>query len=79
MVRVRTGSGQAERYGEPGVLLLGDAAHPVTPAGGQGANLSVNDAACLAQLLLEAHPDVPAEYERLRRPASASSRRSSRG
>ena len=77
--RVRTGYGHAERYGIPGVFLLGDAAHPVTPAGGQGANLSVNDAASLAELLLGAHPRPLEEYERQRRPAAERSLRLSRG
>jgi len=36
--------GHAARYGGPGAILIGDAVHPVSPAGGQGANMSVADA-----------------------------------
>ena len=57
--------GHAARYTAPGAVLLGDAAHPVTPAGGQGANMSIHDAASLA-----AHWEEPEEYEKRRRPAN---------
>jgi 2-polyprenyl-6-methoxyphenol hydroxylase-like FAD-dependent oxidoreductase len=80
LVRVRTGFGNAERYGIPGVFLIGDAAHPVTPAGGQGANLSVNDAAALGEILLGGGVTDPlGEYERRRRAAAERSLRLSRG
>ena len=45
--------GHAPRYVSDGAALLGDAAHPVTPAGGQGANMSVSDAMALADVALE--------------------------
>lgn len=68
--------GIASRYVADGVALLGDAAHPVTPAGGQGANSSVADAAVLADVAGEALRDHDcsatrlSRYETLRRPAN---------
>lgn len=62
--------GHAERYGAPGALLMGDAAHSVSPAGGQGANMSIADAVVLAELILSNTPDLVATYERRRRPAN---------
>ncbi len=72
-VRVRRPWGHAPRYGCDGALLLGDAAHPVSPAGGQGANMSVADACALAEILLSNHPRPLLDYERRRRPANARS------
>ena len=56
--------------------LVGDAAHEISPIGGQGMNLGWLDAAELAPLLLSrlAHRDVARElqcFERLRRQAAA--------
>ena len=71
--------GHASRYVGEGIALLGDAAHPVTPAGGQGANMSVADATALAVVALEAlrSGDCSARrlaaYEAARRPANARS------
>jgi len=79
MVRVRIAYGHAPRYGSPGVFLIGDAAHPVTPAGGQGANLAIADAAALATLLLRDPENALSDYEALRRPAAQRSLRFSRG
>lgn len=53
-----------------GAILIGDAAHPVSPAGGQGANMSVADACVLAELAPRGEPDLLAEHERRRRPVN---------
>ncbi len=73
--------GHATRYLEDGAALLGDAAHPVTPVGGQGANMSVADALVLAEVVHEGlvRGDCSAErlqrYETIRRPANERSLR----
>jgi len=65
--RVRRPWGHAERYGVDGALILGDAAHPVSPAGGQGASAAVTDARALAEILLSGERDPVATFERRRR------------
>jgi 2-polyprenyl-6-methoxyphenol hydroxylase-like FAD-dependent oxidoreductase len=65
--RFQIGYGRTPCFGCAGALLLGDAAHPVTPAGGQGANLSVADALVIAEAALERPAQLLAEYERRRR------------
>ncbi|MGQ0835058.1 MAG: FAD-dependent oxidoreductase [Gammaproteobacteria bacterium] len=72
-VRIRRPWGHAPRYGGEGAVLMGDAAHPVSPAGGQGANMSIADACVLAELALGNHRNLLGEYERRRRPANARS------
>jgi 2-polyprenyl-6-methoxyphenol hydroxylase-like FAD-dependent oxidoreductase len=55
------------------VTLLGDAAHPMSPAVGQGASLAVEDAVVLAKCLRD-HDDVTealAEYSAVRAPRAA--------
>lgn len=42
------------RWHEPGVLLLGDAAHPMSPVGGQGLNIALRDALVAANHLVPA-------------------------
>ena len=69
-VSIRRGWGHVPRYGVDGAILIGDAAHPVTPVGGQGANMSVADALTLAQLALGNEATLLEEYERRRRPAN---------
>jgi 6-methylpretetramide 4-monooxygenase len=76
--RVRRPWGHAPRYGAAGAFLMGDAAHPVSPAGGQGANMSIADARVLAQLILNGRSDVLTTYERRRRPANGRSMRFTR-
>lgn len=50
-------------------VLLGDAAHAMTPDLGQGANQALEDAVTLARLLrMRPVDDALAEYDRLRRP-----------
>ncbi len=71
--------GHASRYVADGAALLGDAAHPVTPVGGQGANMSVADAMALGETILEAFRknDFSAaqlgRYEAERRPGNGRS------
>src|SRR5437899_4279564 len=72
-VRIRRPWDHAPRYGGEGAFLIGDAAHPVSPAGGQGANMSVADACVLAELALRGSRDLLVEYERRRRPANGRS------
>ena len=73
--------GHAQRYVADGAALLGDAAHPVTPAGGQGANMSAADAAVLTEVADAAlargdcGADALRSYESIRRPANERSLR----
>lgn len=72
--RIARPFGHAESYVADGAALIGDAAHPMTPAGGQGANASIWDALSLADVADAAlrTGDVSRDrllpYERLRRP-----------
>ncbi|KAK9778526.1 hypothetical protein SCAR479_04548 [Seiridium cardinale] len=62
-----TPSGVPEWPNEPRVTVIGDAAHPMTPAGGIGANTAVRDSALLGSLLREAggyKEGVTAAYEK---------------
>src|SRR6516162_10426133 len=43
--------GRLETWTAPGVLLLGDAAHPMAPNGGQGINMALRDALVAANHL----------------------------
>jgi 2-polyprenylphenol 6-hydroxylase len=66
----------AKRYVEPGLALIGDAAHTIHPLAGQGVNLGFLDAAVLAEVLMHAleRGESPADirvlsrYERRRMP-----------
>jgi 2-polyprenyl-6-methoxyphenol hydroxylase-like FAD-dependent oxidoreductase len=79
MQRIPLGWGRTPRFGVPGALLMGDAAHPVTPAGGQGANAAVADALVLAEVALERPPQLLSEYAQRRYPATQRSLSLSRG
>jgi 2-polyprenyl-6-methoxyphenol hydroxylase-like FAD-dependent oxidoreductase len=76
--RVRRPWGHAARYGTAGALLMGDAAHPVSPAGGQGANMSVADGRSIAELVLAGRYDLMEAYQRRRRAANERSMRFTR-
>jgi 2-polyprenyl-6-methoxyphenol hydroxylase-like FAD-dependent oxidoreductase len=65
--------GHATRYGIPGAVLLGDAAHPVTPAGGQGANMAIADAVALADCIKANPTDFLTAYQHRRRKANDAS------
>ncbi len=69
---------RTDRWSEPGLLLIGDAAHVISPVGGNGINFAVVDAAEAANRLAgpltaaAVDPDAvdaaTAEVERVRRP-----------
>jgi 2-polyprenyl-6-methoxyphenol hydroxylase-like FAD-dependent oxidoreductase len=71
---VRRPFGHAGNYVASGAAIVGDAVHPVSPAGGQGANAAIWDALALAKVAHEAltADDLSRErlsqYEMLRRP-----------
>lgn len=52
-----------ERWHRPGLLCVGDAAHAMSPAGGVGINLAIQDAVATARILgaILARGDTPAE------------------
>lgn len=71
-----------DRWTTARIALLGDAAHPMTPFGGQGANQAIQDGAELARQLAEARDgDVAAalrRYQAVRTEQTAEIQRSAR-
>lgn len=62
---------RCSQLGAPNVLMVGDAAHAVTPVFGQGANSSLESAAVLGSALRACQGDlsaVPAKFDALRKP-----------
>jgi 2-polyprenyl-6-methoxyphenol hydroxylase-like FAD-dependent oxidoreductase len=55
-LRVSVQVGLAERWHQPGLLLLGDAAHPMSPVRAQGINMALRDSLVAASLLSGAEP-----------------------
>jgi 2-polyprenyl-6-methoxyphenol hydroxylase-like FAD-dependent oxidoreductase len=70
LIRVRLAWGHADRYGTDGAVLIGDAAHAVTPAGGQGANMAIADARVLAEIVRAGETQLVQQYESRRRAAN---------
>jgi 2-polyprenyl-6-methoxyphenol hydroxylase-like FAD-dependent oxidoreductase len=68
--------GLVDRWRSGRIFLAGDAAHVHSPAGGQGMNISMQDARLLGDLLVDVikgeKPDASLDdYERVRRPIAA--------
>ena len=78
-VRIRRLWGHVQQYGRDGAILMGDAAHPVSPAGGQGTNMSIADARALADAAFHDPSHLLEVYERRRREANERSLRFTRG
>ena len=57
--------GRLRRWWSPGVLCLGDAAHAMSPVGGVGINLAVQDAVATARLLAPALSGGPPTHAQL--------------
>lgn len=77
--RLRRPYGHASTYVADGAALIGDAAHPMSPVGGQGANAAIWDAIALAEVAdgaLRANDLSQGRlraYEQQRRPANTRS------
>jgi salicylate hydroxylase len=71
-----------DRWTSARIALLGDAAHPMTPFGGQGANQAIQDAAELAAQIATAHdgdlPQALQRYQRIRTEQTAEIQRAAR-
>jgi len=70
-MRVSVQVGLAPRWHTPGLLLLGDAAHPMSPVRAQGINMALRDSLVAAEALLDssgaAALDAAAEQVQRRR------------
>ena len=64
-----------EKWADRHIVLLGDAAHPMSPMNGQGANQAIQDAGALAAALCGHHRDhlalALADYQSARAPVTA--------
>jgi 2-polyprenyl-6-methoxyphenol hydroxylase-like FAD-dependent oxidoreductase len=74
--RFRIHHGLVDRWRSGRFFLAGDAAHVHSPAGGQGMNISMQDARLLGDMLVDVikggRPDASLDdYERVRRPVAA--------
>lgn len=79
VLTARYGDVAMSRWHGDGVVVLGDAGHAMSPQLGQGVNLALADASCLAKALAELSvPDALARYSRERRFALAYYRFASR-
>lgn len=73
-LRLAVRSGLAPRWQRPGLLLLGDAAHPMSPLRAQGLNMALRDALVASEWLLPllggeggGGEEIPGRRERLQR------------
>lgn len=57
-LRVSVQVGLAQRWHQPGLLLLGDAAHPMSPVRAQGINMALRDSLVAARLLSRAEAEA---------------------
>jgi 2-polyprenyl-6-methoxyphenol hydroxylase-like FAD-dependent oxidoreductase len=79
VLTARYGDVAMSRWHGDGVVVLGDAGHAMSPQLGQGVNLALADASCLAMAVAELPlPDALARYSRERRLALAYYRFASR-
>ncbi len=67
-------SEMARHWWRPGVLLLGDAAHPMSPVGAQGVNVALQDAVVAARHLVPALRATTADMDRALRAIEAERR-----
>jgi 2-polyprenyl-6-methoxyphenol hydroxylase-like FAD-dependent oxidoreductase len=71
-LRVSVQVGLAQRWHQPGLLLLGDAAHPMSPVRAQGINMALRDSLVAASILSRAEAEgldrAAAAVERQRLP-----------
>jgi 2-polyprenyl-6-methoxyphenol hydroxylase-like FAD-dependent oxidoreductase len=68
---LEVGLDRLKRWDRPGLLAIGDAAHTMSPIGGVGINLAVQDAVATANLLAEPlhrAQDDPARFDRTLNP-----------
>jgi len=58
-------TGRVDRWHQPGLLLIGDAAHVMSPVGGVGINYAIQDAVAAANELVEALSEGEVTEDRL--------------